>query len=534
VSRSVGTSDDSGLRRLCESYCDLVWHLDPVEGASAGVQAHAGRLGSFTADRVLQHLAALRAVLSAAEALELDTLDDEIDRTALVDQVRVAEHRWRVERPHERDPSLWVDQVLEGLQRPLLDRSGGTWDGDAAIVDRVGAVPGVLRDAEASLTGCPRVLVEAALASVRHGPELVAELEAAIAGTVRDRDALATRAGAARDAMRAFEAHLEGMLRAPGPDEPWGVGEAALRFRLRHEHALVLSPDELLRHAGTLLRDTERELATVAATLGARRWEDVVDRAADERLAGTELLAAYNDALERARVHVQTQQLVSLPDGTLDVVATPGYARAQIPVAAYLPPGPLSGDRTGRLFVTASDGGSALGQPRVEIAATVVHEGIPGHHLQFLVAQQQPRAVRRLLYTPVTVEGWALYTEGLMDETGFYRDAEERFFRLLALRRRALRIPLDVGIQTGALSYEAAVGFAAEHMFVSRAHAEAEVRRSYAWPGGQLAYAAGYGAMQELRADIAHRWETLGAFHDAVLAYGGLPVSLIRWGLERG
>jgi uncharacterized protein (DUF885 family) len=232
---------------------------------------------------------------------------------------------------------------------------------------------------------------------------------------------------------------------------------------------------------------------------------------------------------------------VPIPDGALDVTATPEYLRPLIPLAAYLPPGALSPDRTGRFFVSLpgadpEDREAALRDHSThEIPAVALHEGYPGHHLHFLSAQRQPRLVRRVLFTPVTVEGWALYCEDMMGEEGFYRTPQERFFQRVALLWRAVRVVLDVGLHTGTLGFEDAVRLVCDRMHYSRSHAETEVRRACAQPAYQLAYAVGRRELRALR--DAYRARTgaaysLRGFHEAVLAYGGLPVSLMRWGMR--
>ena len=526
-------TDPTPLDQLTESYVDIRWHLDPVEGSGAGRQADDGRLGSFSEESVRQHLAALRALMTAVEELEVTTLDDEIDRTALLYDIRVTEHRFRREQPHRRDPSLWAGHVLEGLYQLLVarDRDAATLARSAA--GRLRAVPAFLDEARATLAGCPRVLTESALAAVRPGVGLVDEIERAGAGSHAEGDLYALAANA-RDALAQFESHLAGLLQSPSPEEPWGVGREALEFRLAHQHVLSASTEELLRYASALIEETERELTALARTLGNAPWPDVLARLRQDRIAGDALAATYRQTMERARDHVRIHGLAPVPDDALAVDLTPAYAVPWTPLAAYLPPGPLTRDRTGRFFVTPPDGGGTGEHPRASLASTAVHEGFPGHHLHFLNVYGSPRLARRFLLAPATVEGWALYCEGMMEETGFYATPEERFFRLVALLWRALRIPLDVGVHTGALTYEAAVGFLGNRLHVSRARAEAEVRRAYASPAGMLAYAVGRRELLDLRAAYRSRAgssASLRGFHDALFAYGALPPSLVRWGL---
>ena len=520
------------LDQLTESYLDIRWHFDPVEGSGAGRSTDDGRLGSFSEEDVRRHVAALRALMAAVEELEVASLDDEIDRTALLYDIRVAEHRFRREQPHRRDPGLWAGHVLEGLYQLLVARDRNAASLARSSAQRLAAIPAFVDEACATLARCPRVLTEGALAAVRPGVGLVDEVERALGDGHAVSD-LCASATAARDALARFASHLAGLLQSPSPEEPWGVGREALEFRLAHQHALTASTEELLRYAARLIEETERELTALAVTLGGARWPDVLARLREDRVDGHALAAAYTQTMERAREHVRIHGLATVPSDALEVALTPAYAVPWTPLAAYLPPGPLAADRTGRFFVTPPDDGAG-DHPRAGLASTAVHEGYPGHHLHFLNVYGSPRPVRRFLMASTTVEGWALYCEGMMDETGFYATAEERFFRLVALLWRALRIPVDIGVHTGALTCEDAVGFLGSRLHVPRARAEADVRRAYASPSGLLAYAVGRRELLALRAafqDRAGSATSLRDFHDALFTYGALPPSLVRWGL---
>jgi len=249
--------------------------------------------------------------------------------------------------------------------------------------------------------------------------------------------------------------------------------------------------------------------------------------------------------MERAKAFVIERNLAQVPGTPLDVVETPAFMRPLIPFAAYDSPGPYATDPRGLFYVTVPDAGlSAAVRERIlrdhsrhEIAATSLHEGYPGHHLQIVLAQASESDTRKNVYTPLTVEGWALYCEELMAEQGFYATEEEHFFQRVHLLWRAMRIVLDVGLHTRGLTFETAIDQLVEVVHMDRANAEQEVRRYIATPAYQLCYALGRRELLQLR--DAHRDAqggafTLRGFHDAVLSYGGLPVTLIRWGMGLG
>jgi uncharacterized protein (DUF885 family) len=73
------------------------------------------------------------------------------------------------------------------------------------------------------------------------------------------------------------------------------------------------------------------------------------------------------------------------------------------------------------------------------------------------------------------------------------------------------------------------------HLAIERSQAEAEVRRYCAWPTYQLCYAAGRRELLQLREAyrLRHGGDVeLRNFHDELMRYGGLPVSLARWGMD--
>jgi uncharacterized protein (DUF885 family) len=117
---------------------------------------------------------------------------------------------------------------------------------------------------------------------------------------------------------------------------------------------------------------------------------------------------------------------------------------------------------------------------------------------------------------------------------GFYSTTEARLFQQLMLLWRAVRVVLDVGLHTRGMTPQQAVDYMVEHLPLERASAEAEVRRYCAMPTYQLCYAVGRRDLISLRdayrerAGAAFTWRQ---FHDELLSYGGLPISLTRWGM---
>ena len=534
------------LDGLTKSYFDLRWHLDPVGASQSGLPAHDGRLGRFGKGTLTPHLAAMKSLTLALEEVATDGVDEEIDRTALLNDLRVTQNRFEKERPQTRNPEFWLSHLLNGLYLLLARRDRPDAHRALALTERLEEVPAFLDDARATLTDPVRVYCETGRQMTAGGLALVREAGVTISRLGAQDGLSSERVMAALDGARAalesFDKDLDRWTDS-GSDE-FALGEDAFNFRLHYEHVLRDTAPELWRYGHRLKEEIEADLTERAKRLdGNRSWREVIARLREEHPPAGELVPFYGKAMERARKFVETRKIAPLPAGTLEVVMTPEFLRPLVPFAAYEAPGTFSADRNGWFYVTPPDSGlPPAQQERVlrdhgckwEVSGVTVHEGYPGHHLHIMHAQEQPSPIRKLILSPLTLEGWALYCEEMMAEEGFYDREEERFFQRVHLLWRALRVLLDVGLHTRGMTFEQAVDQIVATFGVERSNAEAEVRRYCAWPAYQICYAVGRREILSLRDDFKlakGRAYTLNAFHEAIFSYGALPVSLIRWGL---
>jgi hypothetical protein len=527
------------FRELVGSFLDLRWHLDPVAATQAGVRVHDARLGAFTRADVRRSVAALKAMTLAFEECETDVLADEIDQTAVLNELRVTISRFEKERPHELNPEFHVSHLLTALFSLMARADRPADERGQALASRLAAAPRFLADARDTLARPPRVFTETALKVAEGGRTLLAEGVPAFAARTGPtvRATLMEALPPARAALEDFIAFVSGEL-FDRSDGDYAIGREQFDFRVQFEHSLRETAPGLLRYGEALVGEVEAELERRAAAVAPDLpWRALLRRLREEHPLAEGLVDSYAGEMERAKRFVLDRGLAGVPEGALEVVATPDFMAPLIPFAAYDPPGAFAEARTGTFYVTVPREGEPAEHCVHQLAATALHEGYPGHHLQHLWAQSLGSPIRRVLWTPLTVEGWALYCEELMAEEGFYERPEAGLFHLLYLLWRAARVVLDVRLHTmGMRDYEAAT-YLSDLLGISRASAEAEVRRYCVAPSYQLCYAVGRRELLRLREDYRVRAGSafaLRRFHDEVLAYGGLPVSLMRWGMGLG
>ena len=165
-----------------------------------------------------------------------------------------------------------------------------------------------------------------------------------------------------------------------------------------------------------------------------------------------------------------------------------------------------------------------------DIVDTAVHEAYPGHHLQLSFAAKNPSKIRKAYDAAIFSEGWALYSEELMAELGYYTD-EERIMQLEWTLVRAARIVIDVGLHTKGMTFDEAVRFLTDKVHLEHELALSEVKRYSMTPTQPLAYLTGREAIFAIREKYKAREKeafTLKRFHQELLTRGTLPPGLLE------
>jgi uncharacterized protein (DUF885 family) len=219
-------------------------------------------------------------------------------------------------------------------------------------------------------------------------------------------------------------------------------------------------------------------------------------------------------------------RLPRLPYG---VEPVPEFRAPSSPAAYYMGGAPATG-RPGYFYANIHDVGS---RPRWQMETLVLHEAVPGHHLQISLAQERDDLpeFRRHSSCTAFVEGWGLYAESLGEEMGFFGDPYSRFGQLTFEMWRAIRLVVDTGIHAKGWSRDQAIDFFRQNTGMSELEMAVEVDRYIVWPGQALAYKIGQLKFREMRTfaeqRLGERFD-VRAFHDLVLAEGALPLRLLE------
>jgi len=172
-------------------------------------------------------------------------------------------------------------------------------------------------------------------------------------------------------------------------------------------------------------------------------------------------------------------------------------------------------------------------RPSHEMESTLLHEAVPGHHLQIARAQEikgLPLFRRVGGYTAYS-EGWALYAESLGADLGLYKDPYQLFGRLSMEMLRACRLVVDTGLHARNWTREQSIRYMVDNTGVHPETVATEVDRYLVMPSQALGYKIGELKIKELRAKartaLGEKFD-LRRFHNALIDDGALPLTILE------
>lgn len=220
----------------------------------------------------------------------------------------------------------------------------------------------------------------------------------------------------------------------------------------------------------------------------------------------------------------------------LDVVPYPKFSEGTMVAAHYEAPPPLAPSVPAHFYVNTVDMSNIR---KFEMHTLAYHEGIPGHHLQMSIADEQgsiPLFVRAGTFTGLSLdltgyrEGWACYAEQLAYEMGYEKNSMDNLGRLNYELLRAARLVVDTGMNHKHWTRQQAIGYLRDVAGRPEQAAAIEVERYLIWPGQALAYKVGMREMLRLRAKAQQKLGDsfdLKKFHDVVILNGAVPFSTL-------
>ena len=331
-----------------------------------------------------------------------------------------------------------------------------------------------------------------------------------------------------------FTAFVRDEYAPKGRSEPgvWSLPDGPERyaFRVKESTTTSLTPEEIHEIGLAEVKEIEGRMLGVAHQLG---YPDLKAFYAAVNKDPKRHPHSREEILDLYRKHIDEMytklpgMFGRLPQGHLEVMAIEEFREKE--ASTHYVQGTPDGSRKAHVMVNTGDFEK---RTTLDIETTAYHEGVPGHHLQIAIAQELPALppFRQHEYYTAYTEGWALYSERLGREAGFFQDPYSYYGHLQDDMLRAIRLVVDTGFHYKHWTRQQVVDFFHDHSTIDEPEVQSETDRYMAWPAQALGYKIGQLEILKLRQyskdQLGSKFD-LRAFHDELLGGGAVPMDVL-------
>jgi uncharacterized protein (DUF885 family) len=312
----------------------------------------------------------------------------------------------------------------------------------------------------------------------------------------------------------------------------WALPDGPERyaFRVKESTTTDLSPEEIHQIGLAQVKEIEARMIGVANQLG---YKDLKSFSASLQTnpkvhvhSRQEIVGLYEKYVDQMYLKLPSM-FGRLPKARLQIMPIEEFREKE--ASTEYVQGSQDGSRPGHIMVNT---GNYEKGTTLDFETTAYHEGVPGHHLQIAIAQELPQLppFRQNEYYTAYTEGWALYSERLGKEVGFFQDPYSYYGHLQDDMLRAIRLVVDTGFHYKHWTRQQVVDFFHDHSAIDEAEVQSETDRYMAWPAQALGYKIGQLEILKLRQyskDQLGDKFSLSNFHDEVLGAGALPMDVL-------
>jgi uncharacterized protein (DUF885 family) len=528
--------------KLTEDFVYGSLALSPVSATQAGYHEHQGvkldeKVDDFSAAGVEASRKFYAEFKDRLAAIDLQTLsaEDRADYQIIQNAVDLYLLDLQQIQSYRHNPTTYVELVGNALFNPFVLEYAPLDTRYEHIIHRLSQIPALMDQAKMNLADSPEVWNRVAREENDGNIDLIdkALRSKAPANLKADFDKAAQPA---LDSLRAFNTYLKDDLSKKTSD--WRLGKE--RYAQKFSYTLIAgkTPEQVLSEAEAALKDTRDQMAKLAAPHSIR---EALDSIAKQHTTPEHFMDEARKGLDLATEFVRQKHLVTLPSrNNLQVIPTPEFMRGTYGVAGFNPAPAFEPQLGAFYWVTPIPHDwpkeridSKLREyNRFGLMQITIHEAMPGHYVQFEVADnlepKSRRALRNIFGNVPYVEGWALYTQQMMSEEGFMDNSVElRLTFYKQLLRSIANAILDIRLQTMGMTDQQALDLMIKDTFQEKEEATAKLQRAQLTSCQLPTYFVGLRGWLDTREEYKKRKGSafvLSDFHDAALKQSAVPL----------
>ncbi|MGL6197214.1 MAG: DUF885 domain-containing protein [Thermoguttaceae bacterium] len=369
-----------------------------------------------------------------------------------------------------------------------------------------------------------------------------------------DRKRLENAIKIAEESVEEHQKWIEDVL-VPNAKADFRLGEKLYDKKLYYSLGTPITKEEVKRLAEEKIAETREEMYEISKTVYSKEYpgtkfpenptpeyKQAIIRAALEVAYRDvpnpeDVVKVANESLKYATDFVREKDLITIPPDPVEIIVMPEFQRG-VSIAYCDSPGALDvGQKT---FYAVSPIPADWSEEQIRsflreynlrsIHELTIHEAMPGHYLQLAHSNRYPGKLRSVLESGTFIEGWAIYSEKMMNEQGYMND--DPLMKLINLKwdlRSMTNALIDQGIHAGNMSREEAMHMMTELGFQEEREAALKWIRALLTSAQLSTYFVGEVEMIQLRRDYEAKLGKdfdLKKYHDKVLSFGSpLPSS---------
>jgi uncharacterized protein (DUF885 family) len=559
--------EDAKLVAFFKSYLEEEFRQRPLEATRLGDHRFDHRLDDVSpkarASWIERYRRTLRELPQRVDYPKLSRsgqIDFEILKHHLTRYLWMAENLGQFEMgdmtgSFEKDPRVYNNYISDSI---FLLLTQSTVPKAATIKNcaaRMAGIPLVIAAAKESLKDPPRVFVETAIRQNRGAMAFYEHGLFELAGETPQLSELGPAAKKVVASLKDYQQFLETDL-LPRAKGEWRIGKEKFVRKLELELNAGLTADEVLREAEAEAERVQREMYVLARQLWGQFFprnalppDDAEGRRTTIRAVLAEigrdhgrpedLVRDVRSIVAQIRTFIRDKDILRLPDPDhCQIIEMPEFQRGHI--TAYLNPAPPLDAQAASVYAV-SPPPKDWDARRVDtylqeynrhmLHLLSIHEAYPGHYVQLEYSNRHPSLIRRVLYSGVFAEGWAVYCEQMMLDQGYGKgDLALRLNQLKFYLRAVINALLDHKVHGTPMTDEEAFTLLTQGAFQTEGEALGKIIRAKQSSCQLSTYFVGRMAFYRLRQQIQREQGEkfdLGRYHEAVLAHGTLPVKYL-------
>jgi len=553
---------DEQFADVSKPWLDGSFKLSPVSATQAGDHRFDSELDDLSAEGRQRGLAFSKGMLAELEKIDRAKLsrENQIDYAILVNQVK--SDIWSTEslQGWAWDPTIY-SQIAGGALYTLMAREFAPLpDRLRSATARMEKLPKLFEQMHANLdlSRVPKIHADTVAKQNKGVLSLVDGLIMPHAKELpdTDRQKLEASAAALKKAVDDNQTWLDKTL-VPNAKGDFRLGQKLYDEKLAFALNSPMSRDEIKKRAEAALESTRDEMYGIAKEVLAgkknapptpdkpteaqeqKAIQAALELAYAERPARDKVMPTAEAALAKATEFVRTKNLITLPDAPVKIIPMPEFQRG-VALAYCDSPGPL--DKNLDTFYAVSPIPDDWTKPQVDsflreyntrsINELTIHEAMPGHYVQLWHSNKYPSVLRAVLGSGSFVEGWAVYSEKVMADSGYLDN--DPLYHLVHLKwdlRSIANAILDQAIHVDGMSEADAMKLMTEKTFQQEREAAGKWTRARLTSAQLPTYFVGWQEHMDLRKEVEKREGDkfdVKAYHDKVLSFGSPPVRYVR------